>query len=74
MSLLCKTDSPMFQARGLSYEMCHKNKHHIMITETRSYATEVELLLLWTFPTESFYTTSYLIFSRLLSTDSSRTS
>lgn len=69
------TDVPgsRFQLQNV-LPMCHKNKHCVMITETRTHATEVEQVLWWIFPTESFYTTSYLIFSRLLSTDSSRTS
>lgn len=54
--------------------MCQRNKRCVMTTGTRSYATVVEEVLLWLFPIESFYTTSYLIFSRLLSMDSSRTS
>lgn len=54
--------------------MCQRNKCCVKITGARSYATVVEEVLLWIFPKVSFYTTSYLIFSRLLSTDSSRTS
>lgn len=54
--------------------MCQKHKRGVKISWTRSLATAVEEVLLWIFPIESFYTTSYLIFRRLLSTDSSRTS
>jgi len=46
----------------------------VKVTGTRSYATVVDEVLFWIFPIESFSTTSYLIFRRLLSTDSSRTS
>lgn len=56
------------------YVMCQKNKQGVKISWTRSLATAAEEVLLWIFPIESFYTTSYLIFRRLLSTDSSRTS
>ncbi len=57
-----------------THAKCHVSKCCVKITGTRSYATVVEEVLLWIFPKDSFYITSYLIFSRLLSTDSSRTS